>query len=628
MSIKEYRFEPEYLPYSNRRFLDKDIHDFQESMQDLFSSKSDCLFISAPTGTGKTFAFGLPTFSEPNVFQRRKTLIIAPTNLLINEMYENLSELKRQNAEIEDVNIKKLTGKDLIQRSLIKREEEIQQSFINNDILISNPDIISLLVSGFYYSNARKGQNFRINRLKNPQDIFSKLDVIIFDEYHRYSEEEIGKILSFIVMSRLTGNRMKAIFTSATPEEKVMHILEGMGLTCKALRVNTTAEKTEHSRKVRGSVVIRFSDKYMLNELESSDLSAAIRRLYLFDHKVDAERAVNFLIGAGIAQSEIQELTGFMQRSTTKKEYTNKERFVIATNAAEQGLNLNVDVAHIEPGLYLENLSQRYGRIAREGASGDITIYVDGDVLKNLPEKVDSFKELEESLRSIFRTKETYASRIKTHYAAFMSLCAIRSVRERLKEQIVELFQMSSDKMMQSIFWNILNFDHMVGDITTSSKLSRVDSQALREWWEEFLSAIGYFRGQSSSVVVNIARSVGSITTTEDLKWVKKWCQYEHPVEKNGEFLVKSFYSVPMPLNLKYDVPLGSFFVNETEFRSREKFRSKLIEGFNEFIDDALEDEIPDTNAFRLAFEKVSGIVYPEMLVPKEILDVSETQIL
>ena len=629
MSSKEFRFEPEYLSYSNESFLGMALHQFQVKIRDIFNSQFDCLFVNAPTGTGKTLSFGLPTFCNMNVFQRRKTLIISPTNLLINQIYESLTKSIREHAEIGDVRIRKLTGKDLVQRNPIQRQDEISFSFTGNDILISNPDIISLLISGFYYTSQTKSPNFNIGKLRNPEDIFAKLDAIIFDEYHVYAEEELGKILAFIMLSRLTGKHLKVIFASATPDEKVMTIITGMKLTYDTLSVITTHDGNGYSRKVRGFVNLKFSDEKMLDKFKDATISTPARTLYLFDHKVDAERAINHLLEIGIHQEEIQELTGPMQRSTTKKEYSNKEQFVIATNAAEQGLNLDVDEAHIEPGLYLENLSQRYGRIGRSGAPGSVTIHVDRDVLKNLPEKADSFIELEKSLRLILRSRESYASRIKKHFAAFMALCAIRSVRNNLKNQIIELLKSNSDITIQDVFQSVLNFDGYVYRVLTEARLNKSESLALKEWWEQFLSSLGYFRGQSITIFVKITRSDGSsIVTTEDLRWIKKWCKYDLPNEELQVFTVTHFYDTPMIVTLEYTVPMSSFQVNESEMRDREKFRNTLVRNFNDFIDDGMNGNSRDIDAFKTAFEEVSHIVYPDMLVPKEILDVSETQIL
>jgi CRISPR-associated helicase Cas3 len=628
MAVKEYRFEPEYLDYSGEFFLAFSLHDFQTKIRDIFNSQYDCLFLNAPTGTGKTLSFGLPTFCNINIFQRRKTLIISPTNLLIDQIYKDLvNRFIERNTEIADVRIRKLTGKDLIHSNLIQREEEIRMSFTGNDILVSNPDIISLLISGFYYTRAKKSPRFKLGRLRNPEDIFSKLDVIIFDEYHLYSEEELGKILSFIILSRLTGNRMKIIFSSATADKKMKEIMESMGLLCETLDVSTTSCSAGHKRTVRGTVVLRFSDENMLDHLKGADLLGSSRELYLFDHKIDAERAVNYLLTRGVGQNQIQELTGFMQHSDSKPVYTNKEKFVIATNAAEQGLNLDVDKAHIEPGLYLENLLQRYGRIGRSGASGEITIHVHRDVLKNLPENTGSFKELEQYLRSIFRKREHYASRIKVHYGAFMALCTIRSVRQNLKEQIIELLRSYSDNGTLQVFQSVLDFDRLVEQLS-SSRLGKYESQDLKDWWEQFLSSLGYFRGQSNTVSVQLTRSNGNIITTDDLRWIKKWCKFEPPNERVKEYLVTGFYDTAVAVSLEYVVPLGSFWVNEAELNNRERFRSKLVDGINSFIDDAMEGNIGDTGSFRTMFKQVSRIVYPDMLMPKEVLDVSEAQIL
>ncbi len=630
MKVK-YCFEPEYLKYSDEHFFDISLHDFQLKIRDVSDSKIDCLFVNASTGTGKTLAFGLPTFRKINVFQRPRTLIISPTNLLIDQIFKDLNESVAKYPEIGNVKIKKLTGIELTEHFAISRRQEIMNSFKQNEIVVSNPDIISLLLSGFYLTNAKLNPTIKTDRMRNPEDIFSRLDVIIFDEYHVYSEEEIGKIISFIILTRLTGIRIKMVFSSATPNEKLIKILEQLGLECESVNVKTSNIEEKNSRTVRGEILLYFSDKNIFNQLKGTDLSEKIRRLYLFDHKIDAERSINFLLKSGVREEEIQELTGWMQRSRPQKKYTNKEDFVIATNAAEQGLNLEgVEKAHIEPGLFLENLSQRLGRIGRSGSSGEVTVHVNKDIIKNLPETAQSYDELLESLKIIFRTRESYSSRIKNHYAAFMSLCALRSVRPELKRQITDLLEARSDNGIRDVFHALLNFNNIIELLKKTGKRRDMrEINELNDWWEQFLSALGYFRGQSNTVIVKILRSDGNfIISSEDLKWVKKWCRYATPKENEKEFLITGFNDIPSTVDMKYAVPCGTFTVSTLEFNNRETFRRKLIYAFNDFVDVLLSEDGDVQDGLKSTFERFSKVVYPDMLMPKEVIDSCENQIL
>ena len=376
---KVYVFRPEFLEFSDESFMDLKLHKFQTEIRDVTKSGEDCLFVNAPTGSGKTLAFSMPTFCNFIMIRRVKTLIISPTNVLISQINEDINLNIKKYKELNNVKTRVINSKTINSRNLIQRGEEIRNSFTQNDILISNPDMISLLLSGFYQSSRSSNRDIK-KSLRNPEDILSQINVVIFDEYHVYDEEELGKIIAFIAISSLTGNKIKFIFSSATPESKIFSIIEILKLKYKVCDVKTTNEDGGNSRKIKGEIRLEFTDIPIFESFKENSLSNPERTLYLFDHKITAEMAINYLLDNSINENQIQELTGISQRSEGRRNYSGKEKFVIATNSAEQGLNLETNRAHIEPGMYTENLSQRYGRIGRQGSSGLITVHTDKSI--------------------------------------------------------------------------------------------------------------------------------------------------------------------------------------------------------------------------------------------------------
>ena len=194
--------------------------------------EEDCLLLHAPTGSGKTYGFGLPSLRyEDNRLPDGtlpRTLIISPTNALIGQTkYDLENDWKHKNLKVAPLSAKDITTKGW------NRALSMYDTIREADIIVSNPDIITLLVGSFYY---RRGSNTEKNiRVTQWSNIFKNIRFIIFDEYHIYAEDEIAKIISFLLLSRATGNiHLKACFSSATPNEKIKDLLEHKyGFKCK-----------------------------------------------------------------------------------------------------------------------------------------------------------------------------------------------------------------------------------------------------------------------------------------------------------------------------------------------------------------------------------------------------------
>ena len=133
------------MELTNESFNGIRLHPFQVEIKNVRNQNEDCLFVDAPTGAGKTLAFSLPTFCNFLTFRRLKTLIISPTNVLIHQTEADIMEEIKKNKSLSNVEIKVLNRNSILQKDLIKRGEEIRHSFQHFDIIISNPDIISLI---------------------------------------------------------------------------------------------------------------------------------------------------------------------------------------------------------------------------------------------------------------------------------------------------------------------------------------------------------------------------------------------------------------------------------------------------------------------------------------------------
>lgn len=565
---KSYILPPQTLAFSDRTAFGKRLHSFQASIMDVFDQKEEVLIVSAPTAAGKTYAFGLPTVAAPKTaFGRQKTMIVSPTNSLSGQI---VNDLKKDWGE--EISAIRLSASDIRARG-VKKPGEIFQKIKENDIIVTNPDIISLLMSGFYYRWVD-----RPDKKRQWSDIFRRISLMIFDEFHIYPEEELAKILSFIILGNATGNHhVKYIFTSATPNKRLKELLEYHGITFKEV-VERSQNDEAGGRRSRGAVELIFTDEILLSAV-TPDCPDNKRTLFLFDRVVGYEKAAKKLEDSGV--TDFEECSGFENRLENKSSLNKRSNIILATNAAEQGLNMDVDVAHIEPGRNLENFWQRYGRAARRGEDGQVIVHMDSERIKMLPERLNNYGELAEALEMIMDEREVYVSRIIANMSAYLFLIYKKSGSGDLKNQVWDAASRLSN------FKAFYKFDKCVGDLREklSFNASPQDIEGLEEWWNNFLEAHSWFRGQTETV--RISHREGKISSG-DYQWLLKNTEYSKSVDQIGEyFIVEQFLDEPKELSICFDGPGGVVRLSGSEISNYSLTRNKWERELRRFLADA-----------------------------------------
>ncbi len=168
---RNYVLPPQFIKFGDEIINGRRLHSFQSALAHVMEQKEDCLIINAPTGAGKTFAFGLATgCSSDNPFGGKvvKTLILSPTNALISQTFKDLSEEWES-----QLLVGSFSSRDL-RSAGSKRGLEIMERIRNNDITVTNPDIISLLIAGQYHWASRDSRKER-----QWSDVFKNISVMI-----------------------------------------------------------------------------------------------------------------------------------------------------------------------------------------------------------------------------------------------------------------------------------------------------------------------------------------------------------------------------------------------------------------------------------------------------------------
>lgn len=129
------------------------------------------------------------------------------------------------------------------------------------------------------------------------------------------------------------------------------------------------------------------------------------------------------------------------------------------------------------------------------------------------------------------------------------------------------------------------------------------------------------------SVAVGLRRGDNIMITSEDIIWVKKWCNFDFINEDSGIiYLIKSFKSIPSTIELSYKVPTQRLIVTENEIRDRKGFSDSYLSKVKEFLYDAFDGYDFDLEKVQEPLYSVVKIIFPGMLKPVEVENATKSQ--
>jgi len=599
---KEFNLKPQYIKNTGIEFKGIDLNEFQEFL--LFSGKDErdiedlshsltrnknklsndeileliniynkpskdednnVIFIHAPTGSGKTFGMLLPTLSSSrSKFEGRdKTIITEPTNSIINELYGDIGELsKRLN---EKINYDKITGQDDLERKE-KRLWNIPEYLNKNDIILTNIDIISLYISDFYLEIYKKKHGkIPPEKIKSWASLFRSIRMFVIDEYHSYSEESMAKVISLLLLNKATHNDVKFIFTSATANTKFIELLKIYKINPKIINIKNNEND---GRVVKGNLKLIFTNRPLNEEIVDKNTNDTI--MYMFDHKIDAEQFIYKLKGEGINP---REYTGFANRSQNKNTDNINNHIIVATNAAELGVNINPDISHIEPGKYYENFWQRLGRTGR-GTDGTVYVHVSNIQYEEISkiEDTDYYKVLADRLaeKLLLQERIFVARRVKANLAAFLGAVYRFASNNYIKEQVKEISNIvTSMKPYFKLFY-------------LESQYNEHDKNELKAWIDTLFRNLGYFRGVGTNIKIKLPDNK---ITTDD--YIYSYMHYNMIFdEENKIFIINSFLRKNNRISITYNGLYSLIPIDGQTLYDNNKLSEKFKEDCESFFND------------------------------------------
>lgn len=525
------KIKPQFIAYSGIEYDGIRLHKIQEIFYD-FEKLPLISVITAPTGTGKSFAFPLPLVQHSGL-SKLKGMIISPTNALIQNMKVDF-QTTFPDIKTEILNAKRLD--ELGANGKYERWHAILKIIDETDLVITNPDLLNYALMGGYFIQGKVTQ-------RQWTDILEKIHYFVIDEYHLYDEEQIANILSWLHISNILfpKEHSKFIFASATPEPGLQEYFQNKKIYFTSFK----EEIAEYGRKIHDTLDIKFIKgleihEFMVNEkLLIYDFALKKKKiLVLFDSLVQLHRVEN-IIRNTFNDLNIEVDSGYETRSAIKPDLKNAQ-IILGTNKLEVGVNLHVDVCFMPPGRYFRNFVQRLGRIARGDRFGNIYIFVNKikPLKKEFLENENlNYYEFIEKAGNVYKDKKFYTDKIPS----FMG-CTFYVMQKNVSDFTLwdilknKLAPEGLAKSFHSFFIQINTGIKKLDEINKKKGYGySSDLEKWKLWWNYFLDTFKYFRGGSINCKVIDLERGSKIIREYSLEWILKNKIIEDIKEKNGE---------------------------------------------------------------------------------------------
>ncbi len=310
------------------------------------------LIVRSKTGTGKTGAFLIPILQKTEPGNRMSSLVILPTRELALQVY-NVSTKMTANSNVKSVVVYGGAG----------IEPQIKQLRRNPSIVIGTPGRI-------------------IDLMKRGELDLSEIKFLVLDEADVMLDLGFIEDIEYII-SKCPKQKQSMLFSATIPNE-ILKLTKRFMKNPEFLKVGAQEQMTVNT--ISHSYAISNGSRKVPALLAYINEYNPTKSIIFAETKRGADRLYKVLAQEGYNATVIHGDLTQAQREKSLSEFRNGSRFLIATNVAARGLDID-DVSDVinfdlpnEPFVYVH----RVGRSARMGNTGSAFTIVDESELNEI----------------------------------------------------------------------------------------------------------------------------------------------------------------------------------------------------------------------------------------------------
>ena len=351
--------------------------------------------VSAPTGSGKSYAFMRAVFDEG-----AHVLFIVPTKRLLQNLIDDARDQARQRLQdrgLTGAQIDAWTSERIVEWSgnqtpdgseslAATRVRQILAGGTDADgrIIFAIPEVVVRLISGIRITGASTVTPFLYVRM---------FDHIVFDEFHTIDDRSFG-LACLVSLLAVTERRAKVTFLSATPID-VTAILARVGVGSDDLELIAEEVIDGHApgnRPIHGNVAVTLQECSIRESIELSihairaSIDAGYTVIVIYDSvkqlKQDAPLVRESVRAIGVPEHRIRSINSIDDSARKPGEPPRGRRYadphkydvLLCTSSVENGVTFRSSLMFTEPGYSLAGFVQRVGRVARGAVDGQVIV--------------------------------------------------------------------------------------------------------------------------------------------------------------------------------------------------------------------------------------------------------------
>jgi CRISPR-associated endonuclease/helicase Cas3 len=472
-----------------------------ETLQAFNDVDVDVIINTAMTGDGKSLAGYLSAFQ-----QQQPIIAMYPTNELIKDQFRAL-ERYRDTLGVRLPTHSLMFGEritQLMQENNQKtRLEEVKNLLLRNGILLTNPDLVHLIMSHQY------GWDFMRKEL--PAITGMQFDYYLFDEFHTFEVPQVVSVINMLGYlhanyGHKTNERRKYVFLSATPTPLLKSLLTRSGLRCQQIEghYRNSDQGSAYRRILQGCEIsleaisqdrsteqwieehlpklLQFFQKYG-KETKAAVLvysPATARRLFI--------RLTKYFQPYGITVGENTGLTDGDER----RDALNKH-ILVGTSTVDVGIDFHINYLIFEA-FNAGSFLQRFGRLGRHDEFPEYRAYglVPNFILERLTQEFKGQSELDRptfnaKIREAYPTEQEFSGYTQ-RWGVVQAAHVLEELQSHQKQDANHAFHAALTQQYEQIYGT---------QTKPAMERARKKYWKLKHHFSEVLADLLSFRGQS-----------------------------------------------------------------------------------------------------------------------------------